>query len=132
MREIKFRAWLPKEKKMVYSVPVGADGFYHHCISEGFALQYDPQYEKLPVMQYAGTANIYEGDVIEKTVNGTKYRGAVIFGKKTLGFGIKVKYLYHTYFEENKEKKLYTDKFYRLNSNDKVIGNIYENPELIK
>lgn len=120
MRELKFRAWLPKEKKMAYSVPVGADGFYRHCISEGFALQYDPQYEKLPVMQFTGLRDstgkeIYDGDIVKvKGFDPANYE--VVFDRG--GFCLKW----------GDDANYYPDIKYAEKS--KVIGNKYENPKL--
>ena len=121
MREIKFRAWLPKEKKMVYNVPVGADGFYHHCISEGFALQYDPQYEKLPVMQFTGLKDsngeeIYEGDIVLVD------RIDPVYDK--VKDKVEVGFLYGQW-------NICDSAIYTIENGVEIIGNIYENPNLI-
>ena len=72
-------------------------------------------------------------DLIEKIEGGIKYIGQVIFGKKTLGFGIHVKYLYHEWTDaKGNKQKIFRDKLYRLNSKDMVIGNIFEHKHLLE
>jgi len=111
MREIKFRAWT-NAKKMVYT----------HGIEEGdhqldlFFCGYPELY--IDVMQYVGVKDednnkIYEGDILENDKNG---RGEVIFFNAIFWVQYKTGVL-----EVGVEHGV-----------SKVIGNIYENPELLK
>jgi len=126
-REIKFRAWDKDSKLMLYKE------FYDHnwyttpkndedgCHTYS-SMQYSDQYHK-ELMQYTGLKDkngkeIYEGDIVEFPVaGGDLVRQEVIFNRgafatksgRMWGFEPKTGYL----------------GFYE------VIGNIYENPELI-
>ena len=116
MREIKFRAWSQVSEKMTksfnlewlkFNTPVPKD----FTKEAGFA-------DDLIFMQYTGLKDkngveIYEGDIvrnrsIDKTI------GEVIF--KGVGFIV---------MEEGVSTTLIDDKY-------EVIGNIYQNPELLK
>lgn len=115
MREIKFRAWVDNEMK--YNIPISEDGKYYHMISNGFAAQYDPQYKRHEVMQYTGLKDkngveIWENDRI---VHG-QYHYEVSF--KDGCFCVKVENGY--------------DLLWKISNHCEVIGNIYENTELLK
>ena len=115
MREIKFRIWYPKSKKMVlWSEVIGLH------ISTIF--QKDSEFQKL--MQYTGLkdkngAEIYEGDIVAYK---TFFYGKERDHKKVV-----------------KWEKWVSDDFeqpdcvgyFNLSSEMEVIGNVYENPELL-
>jgi uncharacterized phage protein (TIGR01671 family) len=161
MRKIKFRAWDNQSKEMILSSPysfVAFDG----SIGEGYPHDLDCQpmmksVDYLELMQYAGIKDkngkeIYEGDIlsiIEKPVNGKQTSFGIVevkFGEYddsdidsgSLGIGWFVKG-YHGYRRGNRE----IDKYF-IGSNGEpewslkccgdweVIGNIYENPELME
>ncbi len=63
---------------------------------------------------------IYEGDILPCG----KQNCVVVFGRVRSGFG------YHFDYKPGWGGKV--DKFYSINGKDKVIGNIYQNPKLIK
>lgn len=120
-REIKFRAWIPWHNEMKYDeLSVGFDRS---------AVWYDGSpLEKQPIlMQYTGLKDkngveIYEGDVI--FYNSTGYKGEVSFS--TLG-GCSYYVFENGVGAEFGEKKLL-----EMVSDLEVIGNIYENPELLE
>ena len=131
MREYKFRAWLKKEKKMVevlsinfqekrISVPANGDirrpNFY--------------DFDGVVLMQYTGLKDkngteIYESDILDDSYISCLSKGKVI------------KHFIATYknamfFGELIGKTPYGDMpLYHL-IKTKVIGNIYENPELLE
>ena len=128
-REIKFRAWFSVGKKMVYNLGFDQDSFKTiedcedmpsvcdlDCLSEeGYEATFN--YE---LMEYTGLKDkngkeIYEGDVVKFA----DWKPKVIeFGTcGFIGFGLK-----------NTEKFLMNYD----SENLEVIGNIYENPDLLK
>jgi len=133
MREIKFRAWDKKEKAMVYDVIVKGiwkskiDPFTWFVeVIKDFDEFDEPIYFNpydVELMQYTGLKDkngkeIYEGDVVECVSCKEKDRKyKVTWCDKFLGFVL-----------EHKKEKYQISIF-----NDfKVIGNIYENPELLE
>ena len=131
MREIKFRAWNSEEKKMVKvdSICFNENGLIDiTCEGSYEGSYYDPVDEYI-IMQYTGLKDkngkeIYEGDIIAvgvtKSINierrdCPKYK--IIF---TDGyFGMK-------YLPDKELTMMY------CTEDSEIIGNIYENPELLK
>ena len=118
MREIKFRAWHKQEKDMYHFINFsGVNDYYNGDLMTlkcGFP-------DELVLMQYTGLKDkngkeIYEGDIVRREF--TKYRKTVFSKMKVVKFGYKHRY---SGYGLAKETKTY-----------KVIGNIYENPELLK
>ena len=127
MREIKFRAWDKENKKMMKvsslslenkEIAVRENGTYHF-----FRMQ------NLELMQYTGLTDkngteIYEGDIIKYKFPYDRrliHISPVKFLETETSFGIKDRY--------GNEIPLYritTGNFFE------VIGNIYENPELLE
>jgi uncharacterized phage protein (TIGR01671 family) len=131
MREIKFRAWMPREKRLVYDVEVspeaGADRvfldvMFHKTAADG-----------LVWMQFTGLRDkngkeIYEGDIIgrdwrmfsdsalrlDRAV--VAFEGGAFVGRKDAE-------------ETNPTILRY---FFMVSSSYKIIGNIYETPQLIE
>lgn len=115
MREIKFRKWVPEE--------YGEPGY----MISGDDLAFD---EYLPltdllrqegIMQYIGLKDkngkeIYEGDILGGVIGGT-----VVWVKDEARFGIDI-------LGDTSETKFDEWKSYDL----EVIGNIYDNPELLE
>jgi len=128
-REIKFRAWDKKNKKMIYDDERDIDLFIDFggtiCENECQTFSGTRGYE-LYLMQYTGLKDknekeIYEGDIVDygfKIPGYTElYKGKVFFGKGM--FLVDGDTLNNEFHQLNKCCYL------------KIIGNIYENKELI-
>jgi uncharacterized phage protein (TIGR01671 family) len=120
MREIKFRAWDTRKEKMIPSGELMADYRYFDLMvfaANGYRTR---------VMQYTGLKDkngkeIYEGDIIVGTYKdmGTD-TGLVVF--KGCGFKVEIP---NVGDDELVDWERYSDSI-------EVIGNIYENPDLIE
>ena len=127
MREIKFRAWHPGEKKMRYGV--GTDG-YGGIVLDTEYMGLKPLKGEAILMQWTGLKDkqgkeIYEGDIVyyDYDYGGFKHW--------------EVKWAYDNWAMVRGER--YTgdmnasdDPEYNNWESSEVIGNIYENPELLK
>ena len=118
MREIKFRAW--DGEKMIYDMRLSAKEY-----AEGVRVCSWPGYE---FMQYTGLTNklgqeIYEGDILS---DGGKIKGEVAFGEWNCSCCDGV---FGYYLDTNKAEG-YAD--FRSSFRYEVVGNIYENPELLE
>lgn len=121
-REIKFRAWLNRRKKMIYDVQKGSGEISIEMWKFGEIL------EKFPVMQYTGL----------KDKNGKEiYEGDILLGRFILD---EVEdHIFLSLTEDEKETQsivfVVDDIFYpytnQIPEDLEVIGNIYENPELL-
>ncbi|WP_212934922.1 YopX family protein [Bacillus hominis] len=132
MREIKFRAWDNVKDEMYY---VGEEGNISFGLESNGIVAYDLTEEEeefkilhhLKYMQYTDLKDkngneIYEGDVVDTVYDGKLFTGVVIYDESELDFKA-------TNGEEN-----YGSNFQYLPCCDEVevIGNIYENKELLK
>lgn len=111
MREIKFRAWTGNEMLIVGELTLFMDG--HFNVNDEFPISQGD------LMQYTGLKDkngkeIYEGDITSRgviTFSRGKFQGTYFDSKGNL--------------EEDWEDDLY------LNKDIEIIGNIYENQELL-
>ena len=122
MREIKFRAW-HKGKKIMGEV-LGIDILHKEIFfsNEDVDCYEHTDFKDIELMQYTGLKDknnkeIYEGDIV--TLHNSKYK--VIFNSKEAGFVLRDdEFEMNIPFTNNNNKRM------------EVIGNIYENPELLK
>jgi hypothetical protein len=122
MREIKFRAWDTfKQIWSNYKINDGTVYFMDKNTGVWYG-SYNKRYKDFNLIQYTGLKDeygdeIYEGDIV--TLHNSKYK--VIFNSKEARFVLK-----DPFFE--------MDIPFTNNNNERmeIVGNIYENPELIK
>lgn len=120
MREIKFRAW-DKEGKEIWEAEellllIGQDGRLWHYFDSKGKTGFDSVTDNYTIMQFTGLRDkkgveIYEGDIV---LNEHPYAGTtkdIVFYEPEVGA---------------------FSPLYKFNKSFEVIGNIYENPELIK
>jgi uncharacterized phage protein (TIGR01671 family) len=123
MREIKFRAWYKPKKKM-YSKSLESINFETkvlgvYTISDGYQQLRMSDFE---ITQYTGLKDkngreIYEGDIVQD-LNGKVYR--IKWGINSNGFIAVTNEIHGSVYSS-----------YHLAPKTVVIGNIYENPELL-
>ena len=122
MREIKFRAW-HKEKKIIGEI-LGIDILHKEIFfsNEDVDCYEHTDFKDIELMQYTGLKDknneeIYEGDIV--TLHNGKYK--VIFNTEEARFVLRDdEFEMNIPFTNNNNKRM------------EVIGNIYENSELIK
>ena len=104
MRKLKFRAWAKERKEFVY-----------FDINKGTPWNINEKY----IMQYTGLEDgnnkeIYEGDILESSNGGNSFKEKV-----------------HWDIDQFRVGNYEPDGLSYFSKNCKVIGNIYENPELL-
>ena len=122
MREIKFRVW-HKGKKIISEV-FGIDILHKEIFFSNGDVDYCEisDFKYIELMEYTGLKDknnkeIYEGDIIN--LHNGKYK--VIFNSKEARFVLRDdEFEMNIPFTNNNNKRM------------EVVGNIYENPELIK
>ena len=128
MREIKFRAWNKLYKRMIEFV--GAINFLDGKVFDASNL-YSRDLKYIDLMQYTGLRDkngkeIYEGDIISADFDGEGMLFEVAWNNNAMAWDIKDKngVFYFDIYENGSP--------FKFLKNIKVIGNIYENPELLK
>jgi uncharacterized phage protein (TIGR01671 family) len=126
MREIKFRAWNKEDKQMIYDDDEIILGYH----SGAFGSFDDDRYI---FMQYTGLKDkngkeIYEGDILQADYD---FVFIVKFGEYDNGESYELSVSgYGWHMQEIKDKNYFKDLLFM--DDFFVIGNIYENPELLK
>jgi uncharacterized phage protein (TIGR01671 family) len=147
MREIKFRAWNSEEKRMFYSkddkernwFSIGMTWEMHNDIKKNICVS-----SKDILMQFTGLKDkngkeIYEGDILrcEDIADGSFSTGYDYFGEVVYQGKHEQPYFSHCFTLRALDRGtgkfhcVYLEKAVRL-SEGEVIGNIYENPELLE
>lgn len=139
-REIKFRAWDKEHQTMVFAIPLATVNFYGGL---------DDFFKNTVVMQYTGLKDkngkeIYEGDIVQGSGYDGTYYSSVIFRDcrvtidcfravqvsnppdHTMSHDRVKTYGFITHWDPNGYHTLKTGW-----DDIEVIGNIYENPELL-
>lgn len=151
-REIKFRAWDKEHKEMIYKhdeIPLfyEEDSGFHSGYILGNTHRRAGDWVELWLMQWTGLKNIYEGDIVKVhqfLFDGNEIEkewiGEVVYiiEHNCCGFGLKVISgdfaLHHTGYKSFEDlPPIALSSIYGLHEESfKVIGNIYENPELLE
>ena len=148
-REIKFRAWIGDRSVMrdVVTYQKHVKGFSISYL-ESMGIELEPMYSvthSIKLMQYTGLKDkygieIYEGDIV--TAHQFLFDGceveSQIFGEIAIGdFGVTLKRIKNDFYEDYTGYEPYEGEshlldFYGLHEDSfEVIGNIYENKELL-
>ncbi len=142
MREIKFRAWVTKIKSMGNVLTIDFWDAHEILLSGGYIFERS----EVVLMQYIGLKDkkgkeIYEGDIVKTTIQDDvegeiKTQGKIEF----IGFGWKI--IFNYYHPLDIEKTPWIFGLYEIDDckckgvcielEIEVIGNIYENPELLE
>ena len=140
-REIKFRAWDANFQTMITPYCELIDGYFwgEDCTNTGYSIKHEH------VMQYTGLKDkngngndVFEGDIFEAIYKDCP-DGFTILGKETTTITVKAvvvfkfgKFVIEMMHPQHKEL-VYSDLFEFLKNEQKVvIGNIYENPEMLR
>jgi len=131
MREIKFRCWSQKENRMIFSDENNLSDFFYG-ISDG-------QYGEVEVEQYTGLKDkngkeIFESDILKSLETSEVYRVDDLFPVHRLTHVTNIGYFSENkYYTRNEPGSQYDnfDDWMSFSEMYEVIGNVWENPELL-
>lgn len=129
MRVPKFRAW---DKLVKIMLPVGdIDTSYKLVyLEEDNGYRCERDFDEIELMQFTGLKDkngkeIYEGDIVKfSDCDDDVYVTPVVWDKSCACFGLSFSGKYPISFD-------YLEEFYTELKDIEVVGNIYENPELL-
>ena len=141
MREIKFRAWdkLTKKMERVRSINFDEKRLFHGTWVNGF--YYDSEFVSEP-MQYTGLkdkndVDIYEGDIVRCNTTNTIFTvkfGEIDFNKVSVFTDETIEVTANGFYYQDIQDAsiMHMRTHVKPDIEWEVIGNVYENPELVQ
>ncbi|MEA0564072.1 YopX family protein [Lysinibacillus irui] len=140
MREIKFRVWCKQNETIQTVSKIGfMEDKLWYVEDEDHETQppYFEDDDDWVLMQFTGLKDkddneIYEGDIVLLKNEFTTWKGTVVFDEGA--FKLSIKHSWGTSVEHFNKTNVFNDMGARIQLNNiyLVVGNIYENPELLE